>query len=382
MATAMLKSRVSKMARFLRPANWLVFLLALAAVPSAALGNPAGRKIYESQCVECHGPNGEGVAGVYDEPLSGGRTLAALTEIVHDTMPQDDPEKCTGDAAQQVAEFIYETFYTDEARARNKPPRIELSRMTVRQYLNAASDLLVPLTGEARLDGQRGLKAQYYNSRSFRGNSRVTERIDPRVDFKFGDQSPEPGKIGNEEFSIQWQGSVIAEETGDYEFVVKTENGARLWVNNMDRALIDAWVKSGDDNEYRGTIRLLGGRIYPIRLDFSKFKEKAASVSLYWQPPRRTLEVIPARNCRRTGRPRRWSSTPNFRRTTAASATSGAPRCRKPGTRPPRTPRSRSPTMWWKIWRRWPSSKTATRIAKPASRSSAAGSRNERSAGR
>ncbi|MCL4203026.1 MAG: DUF1592 domain-containing protein [Pirellulaceae bacterium] len=274
----------------------LAFIVSLAVAPSAALGNPAGRKIYETQCVECHGPNGEGVAGVYDEPLSGGRTLAALTEIVHDTMPQDDPEKCTGDAAKQVAEFIYDTFYTEEARARNKPPRIELSRMTVRQYQNAAADLLVPLTGEARPDGQRGLKAQYYNSRGFRGNSRVTERIDPRVDFDFKDQSPEPGKIGNEEFSIQWQGSVIAEETGDYEFVVKTENGARLWVNNMERALIDAWVKSGDDNEYRGTIRLLGGRIYPIRLDFSKSKEKAASVSLCWQPPRRTLEVIPARN--------------------------------------------------------------------------------------
>jgi mono/diheme cytochrome c family protein len=276
--------------------GFLCLALAWLAATSAALANPDGRRIYERQCADCHGANGEGVAGIYEEPLSGGRSLSALTEIIHDTMPQDDPEQCTGQEAQQVAEFIYQTFYTEESRAQHKPPRIELSRMTVRQYLNAAADLLVPMLGEARPDDQRGLKAQYYNSRNFRRGTQVTERTDPRVDFTFGDQSPQPGEIGNEEFSIQWRGAIITEETGEYEFVVKTENGVRLWVNNMDRALIDAWVKSGDDTEYRETIRLLGGRTYPIRLDFSKSKEPSASVALCWQSPRRALEVIPTRN--------------------------------------------------------------------------------------
>ncbi len=274
----------------------LCLMLAWLAAGSAALANPEGRTIYERLCADCHGANGEGVAGVYEDPLSGGRSLSALTEIIHDTMPQDDPEQCAGEDAQQVAEFIYQTFYTEEARAQHKPPRIELSRMTVRQYLNAAADLFVPILGEMRPDDQRGLKAQYYNSRSFRRDAQVIERTDPRVDFTFGDQSPQPGEIGNEEFSIQWRGAIIAEETGEYEFVIRTENGARLWVNNMDRALIDAWVKSGDDTEYRAMIRLLGGRTYPIRLDFLKSKEPSASVALCWQPPKRALEVIPTRN--------------------------------------------------------------------------------------
>ena len=32
-------------------------------------------------------------------------------------------------------------------------------------------------------------------------------------------------------------------------------------------------VRSGSDTEYRGSIRLLGGRMYPLRLEFSKAKQ-------------------------------------------------------------------------------------------------------------
>jgi hypothetical protein len=83
-----------------------------------------------------------------------------------------------------------------------------------------------------------------------------------------------------------------------------------LWVNNNQEPLIDAWVKSGDDTEYRADIRLLGGRAYPLKLEFSKAtqgvgdgkkrkkkpKPTKASISLEWKRPYHTVEVIPARN--------------------------------------------------------------------------------------
>ena len=44
-------------------------------------------------------------------------------------------------------------------------------------------------------------------------------------------------------------------------------------------------------------MRLLGGRTYPIRLDFSKSKpQKTASIALRWEPPHKAPEAIPARN--------------------------------------------------------------------------------------
>ena len=179
-------------------------------------------------------------------------------------------------------------------------PRIEVARLTVRQHANAVTDLLATFLGDAKPEEQPGLSARYYNEKGFRRDKLIIDRTDPQVDFTFGDKSPDPEKISAEEFSIQWQGGVLAEESGDYEFILKTENGARLWVNDLDKPLIDRWVKSGDDTEHRESIRLLGGRVYPLKLDFFKSKDsKTSSIALHWQPPRRAAHVIPERNLQR-----------------------------------------------------------------------------------
>ena len=99
-----------------------------------------------------------------------------------------------------------------------------------------------------------------------------------------------------DEFSIRWEGSIIAEETGTYEFIVKSENGVRLWVNDTKTNLIDGWVSSGPDvREMKKSIFLLGGRAYPLVLEFFKYQEKTASVRLEWKPPHGVVELIPQR---------------------------------------------------------------------------------------
>lgn len=268
---------------------------AFGADPSVSESVASGEAIYQSQCARCHGANGEGVADEYPTPLQGEHSLEELRQIIHDSMPADDPEACTGDDARRVAEYIHQTFYARGEKADADAARIELVRLTVRQYLNAATDLVASFGGEATISDQRGLEGKYFNARGFNRDKRVLERIDPRVAFHFGEGSPDAA-IGPEEFSMQWRGGVIAEETGDYEFCVKTDNAARLWVNGDDRLLIDAWVRSGDAIEHRGTIRLLGGRVYPIRLEYFKSKEPTASIELCWRPPHRAEEVIPQRN--------------------------------------------------------------------------------------
>ena len=100
----------------------------------------------------------------------------------------------------------------------------------------------------------------------------------------------------SQEFRITWQGSVLAPETGEYEFLVRTENATKLSVNDKARPLIDALVKSGSDTEYRGSVYLLGGRAYPIRLEFSRSKEITSSIALEWKVPKRAFEVIPRRS--------------------------------------------------------------------------------------
>jgi cytochrome c553 len=302
--------------------------LAVALCPSlaGAADSPPGERIYRQQCASCHGLAGEGTDENYPHPLTGNRSVAELVRLIARSMPKDEPKKCVGEEAEKVAAYIYETFYSKEAQARNKPPRIELSRLTVRQYRNAVADLLGSFRNPGRWDEPRGLKGEYFKSRRFRNGERVLERLDPEIQFDYGTSSPDPEKFEPHEFTIRWGGSVLAPETALYEFIVRTEHAARLWVNDANRPLIDAWVKSGEDTEYRASMFLVGGRAYPLRLEFSKAKQGVddsktnkvkpppikASLALLWKLPQRAAEVIPQRNLTPNAFPETFALTTPF----------------------------------------------------------------------
>jgi mono/diheme cytochrome c family protein len=268
---------------------------------------PAGATAYQTKCASCHGSKGEGTTANYPAPLVGDRSIGELTEYISRAMPEDNPGTCVGEEARLVAEYIHGAFYSPTAQARNKPARIELSRLTVRQFRNVCADMLVEFRGNGAVDERQGLKAWYHKSRNVRGGDVAIERIDPVVNFNFQDKSPDSEKMEPHEFSIRWEGSVSAPETGEYEFVVRTDHATRLWINDLKQPLVDAYVKSGNDTEYRGSLFLLGGRNYALRLEFSKAKQgvddkKAkerpplpAMVSLEWKRPHRLREVIPSR---------------------------------------------------------------------------------------
>jgi len=302
--------------------------LVVGLVPWMIAAGPArtGEQIYRQQCAACHGNSGEGTDDHYPAWLVGDRTVPGLARLIAKTMPEDAPGECVGEDADKVAAFIYEAFYSKAAQARNKfqPPRIELSRLTVRQYRNAVTDLIGSFRTPGRWDDQRGLKGEYSKGgRRGRGGGGggSLNRIDSEIKFDFGTSSPLPDQNAlkdiakrwqttpvlfvplavfrpfSQEFRVNWQGSVLAPESGEYEFLVKTENGVRLWVNDNVRQLIDAGVKSGNDTEYRGSIYLLGGRVYPLRVEFTRSKgEATSSIALEWKRPRQPFEVIPRRN--------------------------------------------------------------------------------------
>ena len=269
-----------------------------------------GEQIYRERCASCHGESGEGVKGKgkHRRPLAGDKSVADLARYIGESMPDDDPETCTGEDAAKVARYIHDAFYSPIARA-----RIDLSRLTVRQYRSAAADLVGSFRAPALPTlptlptGRHGLRAEYFNSRQPE-RGRVLERIDPEVRFDFGRVSPAPGKLDAEGFTVRWSGSVLAPETGRYEFVVRTDHAARLWLNDPDRPLIDVWVKSGDDTDHRASIFLVGGRAYPLKLEFTsrtqgvrkksqgKAKRVAAFIELHWGLPHRLADVIPTQH--------------------------------------------------------------------------------------
>ncbi|MFO0953019.1 MAG: DUF1592 domain-containing protein [Isosphaeraceae bacterium] len=283
-------------------------LLAILPVTTHAEDALSGEQIFVKQCARCHGNAGEGSAD-YPRELIGDRTVPQLARLISRTMPEDDPGTCKGDDAEKVAAYIFDAFYSPAAQAKNRPPRVELARLTGRQYQNAVADLIGSYRGSYKWDSERGLHGEYFKSRNFRTSDRAIDRRDPVVKFDFGTGSPDKDKMEANGFTIRWEGSVLAPESGEYEFIVRTEHAARLYVNDARKPLIDAWVKSGNDTEYRGSLRLIGGRPYSLKLEFSKAKqgvddskkkkktpppEVKASISLSWKPPARAEEIIPA----------------------------------------------------------------------------------------
>ncbi|MCU0960743.1 MAG: DUF1592 domain-containing protein [Pirellulaceae bacterium] len=273
-------------------------LLLCVLAPAAVAGDtpPGGAEIYQRLCVRCHGAQGQGVPGLCDRPLQGAYELADLIQIVDESMPEDDPDQCRGADAESVARYIFETFYASSVQDSARPARIELARLTVRQYQQAVADLVATFLGESARSDERGLRARYYNAPHFARDKLVLERVEPLLEQDFGQASPVPDSIDPAEFAAQWQGAVWADETGDYEFTVRTPNGARLFVNDLREPLLDAWVVSGDVTQHTVTVRLLGGRAYPLRVEFAKTKPQThASMTLQWQRPRHAPEVIPER---------------------------------------------------------------------------------------
>jgi hypothetical protein len=298
--------------------QWPVILLVLAIAvipgPRVNADEPTGEQIYRQQCASCHGVQGEGTVEHHPDPLVGDRSLKELARFINESMPEDAPEKCVGADAEKVAAYIYDAFYSEVARARRAPLRIELARLTVRQYENAVADLVGSFRAPGTWDGERGLTGEYFDSHDFRGDKRVLERRDATVNFDFGAERPQldrpaaaeetkPGDAGSKDkdqevlkdFSIRWRGAIMAPESGDYEILLETENGAKLWINDLETPLIDAWVQSGSQVEHRQTVRLLGGRAVPLRLDYFKHKEKSASIRLKWKPPGQAADLIPER---------------------------------------------------------------------------------------
>jgi cytochrome c553 len=305
------------------------FMLAVALSSGAsrvAADEPDGAAIYRQLCARCHGKAGEGVKAHYPKALAGNRTLAQLTRYIDKSMPEDAPEKCTGPDAAKVAAYVFDAFYSPAAQARNKLPRVELARLTVSEYQNALADLVgtfrpilrtgrpgrgAPDTPPPSDSGVvQGLRAQYFRAAGKEGKRNrelALSRVDAVVKFDFGPSSPDFDKLKTDDFSVTWQGSVVTTDTGLYDFVVRTEHATRLWVNDFRQPLIDAWVKSGDDTEFRGSIFLLGGRAYPLRLEFQRgqvgvrkerkdLPQVKTTIALAWKPPHRAADVIPERH--------------------------------------------------------------------------------------
>jgi glucose/arabinose dehydrogenase len=133
-----------------------------------------------------------------------------------------------------------------------------------------------------------GLSATYYDNMDFTGAT--ISRVDPRVDFDWRTGSPAPS-IGINTFSARWTGQVRSAVTGTHTFYTVSDDGVRLWVDNV--LVVDNWTDH-PPTENSGTINLTAGQRYDIRMEL--YENAGGTVArLLWSAPGLPKEVVPTR---------------------------------------------------------------------------------------
>ena len=173
-----------------------------------------GEELYLKTCAVCHGEKGEGVEKFYPDPLVGNLTVGDLTEVIAETMPEDDPESFVGAEAAAVAAYIHKAFYSVAAQIRIKPPRVGLARLTGNQLRHSLADLYSTGANAVWMSADHGLRGSYYIGSRHNDDQKRLERTDRCLHFDFGHQGPGEG-ITPEDFCIRWNGAIKPDATGE-----------------------------------------------------------------------------------------------------------------------------------------------------------------------
>ncbi|HEY3393867.1 MAG TPA: PA14 domain-containing protein [Lacipirellulaceae bacterium] len=131
-----------------------------------------------------------------------------------------------------------------------------------------------------------GLTAQYFHNDDFTG---LAETRVEAVSHNWGTGSPAAG-IDAESFSVRWTGQIQAKYSQSQTFRVFSDEGVRVWVDGQ--LIIDDWTPHVR-RQQTGTINLVAGRFYDIRVDYFE-RTGDARMELSWLAPSQAVEPVSA----------------------------------------------------------------------------------------
>ena len=130
---------------------------------------------------------------------------------------------------------------------------------------------------------QNGLYGEYFSNMTLTGPP-LFSRIDKSIDFDFA-ATKDPRL--NEHFSVRWTGVMIPPVTGTYQLFTKTDDGARLFLD--DKELISEWRDRTLTTDY-ASVQLTAGQVYNIRFEYYQ-NTLSAAAHLGWSLPHRQNDL-------------------------------------------------------------------------------------------
>ncbi|MHC4252831.1 MAG: LamG-like jellyroll fold domain-containing protein, partial [Planctomycetota bacterium] len=134
-----------------------------------------------------------------------------------------------------------------------------------------------------------GLRGTYYLAKEIGPRVPSVERIDPNIDFGWG-QSPGMG-VPKDNFAVRWVGEIQIPSDGKYTFEYQHDDGGVLVIDG--KHLIDRWNNGGND---RKDITLKKGWV-PIEVLFND-TGSGANARFRWEGPGIKKGIVPAKNFR------------------------------------------------------------------------------------
>ncbi|MFP4082414.1 MAG: PA14 domain-containing protein [Candidatus Aminicenantes bacterium] len=142
------------------------------------------------------------------------------------------------------------------------------------------------------LSQNNGLTGTYFAGQNF--EKLIKTQTDKKIDFQWG-----LGKVAadhSDHVSIRWTGRIKVPRSGEYRFITKSDDGARLWID--DKLIINDWNIHAAQ-ERRGIVKLEKGS-HKIKLEYFE-AEGFASIQLMWIiPGTQGSEVISPSYLRKT----------------------------------------------------------------------------------
>ena len=132
-----------------------------------------------------------------------------------------------------------------------------------------------------------GIRGFYFSNASLQGLP-VRSQVDPQINFDWAAASPTG--LPADGFSIRWVGELAVPYTETYTFYANTDDGVRLWVNDVP--LLNLWTNRRAATEAKASIDLVGGQRYPLIMEFYN-AEGNAIAQLSWESLSIPVGIIP-----------------------------------------------------------------------------------------
>ncbi|HIQ05354.1 MAG TPA: hypothetical protein EYH31_06615 [Anaerolineae bacterium] len=127
-----------------------------------------------------------------------------------------------------------------------------------------------------------GLLGHFYRGEGWQGEP-VFTRVDPVILFAWPEGEPLPGP-----FSATWTGSIIAPQTGMYQFTANADDGVRLII---DGQVMGESLRPDTVNQVNARLNLEAGH-HRIQIDYFQ-RGGGQALELWWVRPGGTRQVVP-----------------------------------------------------------------------------------------